>query len=123
MGAVEEAVARGEAAQGRSKWEPTGIGWRGRLVALVSDPRGGEVRGVMRAQGKWQFYGLVRGSDGEASVQEVRDRGLRKVAKAMLEPGDDEERDALIREAAVLGMPKVESLEPKKTKKVRRGSS
>lgn len=62
------------------------------------------------AQRQWQFFELIRGTDGNPAVQTVRDRGVRKIAKAMLFPRGKDAQGELISEAAAVNRAKVDAI-------------
>lgn len=103
MSAIDAAVERGKAAQGRKpKWEPVGVEYPGWLTALVERVDSGEVEGVFYAQGNWQFRRLGKDKDGKVKSYTVREKELKKIVKAMIGQGatDDEWRAELLEECA-----------------------
>lgn len=84
-GAVAEAIARGEAAQGkRPKWKPVDVDNPGWLTARVEQIDTGQVEGVFYAQGIWQYRRLGYDAKGQARSYDVRDKELKRIAKAMI---------------------------------------
>lgn len=123
MTAVEAAVQRGlEARSKKSRWEPVGVDYPGWLTARVKDLRSGEVEGVFFAQGKWQLTRLGRDKEGRVRSFDVRDRELRKIVKAMLQPSK-EERDELIAECAAARRKRSSDGGARKKKRTRRGKT
>jgi hypothetical protein len=97
--AVEAAVARGEAVTPkRSKWKPIGVENRGWLVARIQDTVSGHTEGVYVQQGTWFFYGVGQKPDGTYTSHSPSAE-LRKIARAMLNPGTPDEYDTLLRTA------------------------
>jgi hypothetical protein len=88
--ATDAALARGKAAAGRSRWEPVGVEFRGRLTAVVRNTDRDEVEEVYHQSGQWIFRGVGRDRTGDVSVSVVRDAGLKRIAKAMLLREDDD---------------------------------
>jgi hypothetical protein len=125
--AIEEALERGREVRTKNpKWEPVGVTYPGWLTAQVKDLRNGEVEGVFYAQGKWQFTRLGRDKEGNVKSYDVRDRELKKVVKAMLEP-PKEVRDSLIEECAEIRREKAAAGgngdDKPKRKRMRRGKT
>lgn len=125
MSAIARAIKRGEDARNKkqSKWEPIGVTYPGWLTARFRKVEDGTTEGVFYAQGCWQLttLGLDKKTDKVKSF-DVRDRELKRMAKAMLQP-DAEERDLLITEAAAVRNADMNkrAKEGKKPKRARRG--
>ena len=100
MTRIEEAISRGEKAQSKNpKWVPLGVHYPGWLTVQVRRIDSDEVEGVYFAQGKWQFHKLGRDKEGNVRSYDVRDRELKRIAKAMIGPNAPD-RDELLNECA-----------------------
>lgn len=122
MSAEQRARERGRKVPSRTKkWDPDHVDYPGRLVVGLRNTETDGIERIEKVGGKLWFRELGHLPDGSVQVYPVRDRELAKRATAMLEPGDQEEVDAMITEAHAKARERLLSRTGNGTK-VKRGS-